>query len=215
MIIPALDAEALLPACLAALGEVEEVILVDGGSRDRTIAIAEAAGARVIVAPKGRGVQLRAGGEAASGEWLLFLHADTLLRPGWGEAAAAHMAASPSRAACFRFRLDDPARQARWIERGVAARVRLLALPYGDQGLLIPRSLYSALGGYRPLPLFEDVDLVRRIGRRRLAVLDAAAVTSASRWRRDGWWRRSARNLVLLGLYRLGMRPERIARRYG
>ncbi len=215
VVIPALDAEPLLPACLAALGKVHELIVVDGGSRDRTIAFAEAAGARVIVAPRGRGVQLRAGGEAASGEWLLFLHADTLLGPGWREAAAAHMAASASRAACFRLRLDDPARQARWIERGVAVRVKLLALPYGDQGLLIPRSLYSELGGYRPLPLFEDVDLVRRIGRRRLALLDADALTSAERWRRDGWWRRSAANLFLLGLYRLGMSPERIARRYG
>ncbi len=215
VVIPALDAEALLPACLAALGEVGEVIVVDGGSRDRTIALAEAAGARVIVAPKGRGVQLRAGGEAASGEWLLFLHADTLLAAGWREAAAAHMAAGPGRAACFRFRLDDGARQARWIERGVAARVRLLALPYGDQGLLIPRALYRQAGGYRPLPLFEDVDLVRRIGRRRLSVLDAEAVTSAQRWRRDGWWRRSARNLFYLGLYRTGVDPERIARRYG
>jgi rSAM/selenodomain-associated transferase 2 len=214
VVIPALDAEALLPACLEALGEVGEIVLVDGGSRDRTVAIAEAAGARVIFSPRGRGLQLRAGGQAARGEWLLFLHADTLLGPGWREAAAAHIGGSPGKAACFRFRLDDPARQARWIERGVAARVRLLGLPYGDQGLLISRALYTRLGGYRPLPLFEDVDLVRRVGRSRLSVLAADAVTSSERWRRDGWWRRSARNLLYLTLYRAGVPPERITRRY-
>ena len=85
----------------------------------------------------------------------------------------------------------------------------------GDQGLLISRELYRQLGGYKPLPLLEDVDLVRRIGRRQLRQLDVAAVTSAARWRRDGWWRRSARNLLCLALYGLGVRPERIARLYG
>jgi hypothetical protein len=93
--------------------------------------------------------------------------------------------------------------------------VKLLALPYGDQGLLISRALYDAVGGYRPLPLMEDVDLVRRLGRRRLAVLPATATTSAERWRRDGWARRSARNLACLALHRMGMSEERVARIYG
>jgi hypothetical protein len=93
--------------------------------------------------------------------------------------------------------------------------VRLLALPYGDQGLLISRALYDQIGGYRPLPLMEDVDLVRRLGRRRLAVLPADAVTSAARWRRDGWARRSARNLACLALHRLGMSEERVRKLYG
>jgi hypothetical protein len=110
--------------------------------------------------------------------------------------------------------LDDPAWQARLLERAVALRVRWLRLPYGDQGLLISRALYEAVGGYHPLPLMEDVDLVRRIGRGRLRVLDVAAVTSAERWRRDGWLGRSLRNLSCLALYTLGVSPERIARLY-
>lgn len=125
------------------------------------------------------------------------------------------MAADPFCAACFRFRLDDGAWQARLVERSVALRVGLLRLPYGDQGLLLSRALYDRVGGYRPLPLMEDVDLIRRIGRRRLAVLPVDALTSAERWRRDGWFRRSARNLACLSLYRAGMSAERVARLYG
>lgn len=213
VVIPALDAESHLPACLERMRAADEMVVVDGGSSDATAAIAERCGARLIAAPRGRGIQLRAGAEAARGDWLLFLHADTLPGRRWPEAVNAHVAAS-GKAACFRFRLTDPAWQARWVERAVAARVKLLGLPYGDQGLLIPRRLYDELGGYRPLPLMEDVDLVRRIGRRRLAVLDEPAWTGAERWRRDGWLARPARNLFCLGLYALGMRPERIARFY-
>jgi rSAM/selenodomain-associated transferase 2 len=214
LVIPALDAAATLPACLAALEGADEIVLADGGSRDATVRLAEAAGARVIVSPKGRGLQLAAGADAASGDWLLFLHADTILGCGWRDAVAAHIQGYSNSAACFRFRLDDPAWQARLIERGVAARVRLLGLPYGDQGLLMPAALYRRLGGYRPWPLMEDVDLVRRIGRRRLRLLPAHAVTSADRWQRGGWFRRSGRNLLTLGLYGLGVAPERLAGRY-
>ena len=215
IVIPTLDAAETLPACLEALGEADDIVVVDGGSRDGTSAVAEAAGARIVMSPRGRGTQLRAGAQAARGDWLLFLHADTRLCSGWREAVQRHAARRPETAACFRFRLDDPCWQARLVERGVALRVRLLALPYGDQGLLVPRRLYDEVGGFRPLPLIDDVDLVRRIGRGRLSVLEADAVTSAARWRRDGWARRSARNLACLALYRSGMRPDRVARLYG
>jgi len=89
-----------------------------------------------------------------------------------------------------------------------------LALPYGDQGLLIARNVLEAAGGVRPLPLMEDVDLARRLGRRRLTPLPADAVTSATRWERDGWRRRSARNLMCLALWRAGVPPSWIARVY-
>jgi hypothetical protein len=119
------------------------------------------------------------------------------------------------RAGYFDLALDDHAAAARRLERVVAWRCRILALPYGDQGLLISRALYDAVGGFAPLPLMEDVDLVRRLGRRRLARIDARCVASARRYRREGYWRRPLRNLLCLSLYFAGMPPERIARLYG
>lgn len=211
VVIPTLNAAATLGATLERMRDADDILVVDGGSVDGTRDLAEAAGARVLTADRGRGTQLAAGAAVACGDWLLFLHADTLPGPRWREAAAAHARSAPQAAAVFRFRLGDPAWQARLIELGV----RLRRFPYGDQGLLIPRTLYDAVGGYRPLPLMEDVDLVRRIGRRRIRLLDEAAWTSAERWRRDGWARRSARNLALLLCYRLGMAPDRLARLYG
>ncbi len=209
VVIPALNAAETLADCLESVAEADEIVVVDGGSTDETVRIAEARGARLVRSARGRGVQLAAGAEAAHGDWLLFLHADTRLGPDWRRAADAHAAERPDEAACFRFHLADPAWQARLVEFGV----RLRRFPYGDQGLLVSRGLYARTGGYRPIPLMEDVDLVRRLGSVRL--LGESAWTSATRWRRDGWARRSARNLGIRLLYGLGASPERLARLYG
>ncbi len=220
IIIPTLDAAPSLPATLRALAEgaalVREVLVVDGGSRDATLAIADAQGAQVVTAPRGRGSQLATGGVMARGEWLLLLHADTRLAPGWAAAVADFVAVPENRerAAYWRYRLDDDRAAARRLERLVAWRCRRLGLPYGDQGLLIAAELYHAMGGFRPLPLMEDVDLVRRLGRRRLVPLDADAVTSAARYRRRGYILRPLRNLCCLALYFLGVPPAIILRLY-
>jgi rSAM/selenodomain-associated transferase 2 len=214
VVIPTLNAATTLPSTLAALGPVADCVVVDGGSHDATRSIATAAGARVLSAPRGRGEQLAAGIEAATGAWLLLLHADTRLDPRWRDAVQAHLATGASRAGWFRFELDSDAASARRLERLVAWRCRLFALPYGDQGLLIHRALLMEVGGMRPLPLMEDVDLVRRLGRARLVGLDAAAITSAVKWQRDGWIRRSIRNQSCLALYFLGLPPHRIVRLY-
>lgn len=218
VIVPTLNAANDLGRTLASVdaGIVGEVVVVDGGSGDGSVQIAEAAGARVIASAPGRGVQLKAGGAAATGDWLLFLHGDTRLAPDW-EPAAKRFIDSPSsiaRAAVFRYRLDDRAPVARLLERVVDWRTRWLKLPYGDQGLLISRAFYRELGGYKPLPLMEDVDLIRRIGGARLEILDADAITSAAKYRASGYGRRLARNITCITLYYLGVPPRRIARLY-
>jgi rSAM/selenodomain-associated transferase 2 len=209
VVIPTLNAAAGLATTIASVAEADEIVVVDGQSSDGTPEIARACGAHVLRAPRGRGVQLAAGTLAARGEWLLLLHADTRLGVGWRRAQV-----RPDQAGYFRFRLDSDDPRARRLERLVAWRCRALALPYGDQGLLIHRSLLEAVGGVRPLPLMEDVDLVRRLGSRRLVGLDIAATTSAAKWQREGWQRRTLRNLACLSLYFAGVPPRLIARLY-
>jgi rSAM/selenodomain-associated transferase 2 len=226
VVVPTLNAESGLAAALSALvpatveGLVREVVIVDGGSTDRTLSIADQSGARIITSSPGRGRQLAAGANATSFSWLLFLHADTVLRPGWEREVATliervETGHRPPAAAAFRFALDDEGIMPRLVEWGVSVRSGLLRLPYGDQGLLISRSLYREIGGFRELPLMEDVDIVRRLGRKRLTMLRSVAITSAVRYRKDGYALRIARNLACLTLYTVGLPPRIIAKLYG
>ncbi len=214
VVIPTLNAARVLPATVAAIRWAAEVIVADGGSSDDTVDAAARLGASIVNAPRGRGRQIATGVAAASHDWLLLLHADTRLGPGAEAAARRHMIGSAGSAGYFRFVLDSTDPRARRLERFVAWRCRVLALPYGDQALLLHRDVLRSVGGMRPLPLMEDVDLVRRLGRRRLAALDAEAVTSAAKWERDGWVLRSARNLCCLGLWFVGVPMRFIARLY-
>jgi len=221
IVIPTLNAHDGLSRTFASLdgsGRLDlEVVVADGGSTDGTAGAARDRGVRVVDAPKGRGNQLAAGAAATKAPWLLFLHADTTLAEGWQDAATAFMADpdNRSRAAAFRLRFDDPSSAARRVEWIAARRSRWLGLPYGDQGLLIARDFYDALGGFKPIPIMEDVDLVRRVGRRRLVTLPCDAVTSAARYRRMGYVPRMARNLMCLTSYLLGMPPRWLVRLYG
>ncbi|MGX9351623.1 TIGR04283 family arsenosugar biosynthesis glycosyltransferase [Shimia sp. W99] len=218
VIIPTLNAEGALAACLAALfeglqsGVIRELIVVDGGSDDGTAAMAEEAGAVVLRTAPSRGGQLRAGGAAAEGEWLLFLHADTCLEPGWSEAVMAHMAAS-GEAGYFRLRFDAGGVAARVVAGWANLRSRLFGLPYGDQGLLVSRARYEQSGGFADMPLMEDVAMARAL-RGQMRGLDAMAVTSAEKYRRAGWMRQGARNLWTLARYFAGVSPETLAENY-
>jgi rSAM/selenodomain-associated transferase 2 len=215
VVIPTLNAARSLARTLDSL-RGESITVCDGGSRDDTTTIARQAGAIVMVSEPGRGRQLADGAKAGSAPWLLFLHADTILSQGWATAVRQFMAlpAHAPKAGYFQLRFASADPRARRLERLVAWRCRTFGLPYGDQGLLIERAFYRQLGGFRPLPLMEDVDLVRRIGRRNLAALDADAVTSAERYERDGWLARPMRNLSCLALYFAGLSPAVIRRLY-
>ena len=216
VIIPTLEAGAALPFCLAALvegleaGLIREVIVSDGGSGDASCAVARAWGAEVVTGAASRGGQLRRGCAAAAGDWLLVLHADTVLAPGWSRVAAAHL--GRGEAGWFRLAFDDGGLPGRLVAGWANLRSRA-GLPYGDQGLLLPRALYDAVGGYPDQPLMEDVALAWAL-RGRLRGLGAVAVTSAEKYRAQGWLRRGARNLWTLARYGAGASPEGLARRY-
>lgn len=217
VIIPTLDAEETLPACLGALvegldaGLLRELIVSDGGSSDATGAVAQAWGAEVIHGSPSRGGQLRRGCAAASGDWLLVLHADTQLAPGWADAVREHLGTDS--AAWFRLAFDRDSLPARIVAGWANLRSGLLGLPYGDQGLLLPRALYEEVGGYPDQPLMEDVAMARAL-RGRMTGLKVRAVTSAEKYRRQGWLRRGARNLWTLARYAAGASPEVLAARY-
>ena len=226
VVIPTLNDQAHLAETMSSLvpaavdGLVREVIVADGGSTDRTLEIADSAGAEILKAPSGRGAQRKAGAERARFPWLLFLNPDSFLDPGWEREAGLHIERvekgrrRPS-AAAFRFALDDEGMMPRLFEQLSSWRGSLLKLPYGDQGLLVSRALYEEAGGFATLPLMEDVDLVRRIGRGRVTLLNARIVTSAARYRRYGYGSRLVRSQARLGLYLLGMPVSRIANLFG
>jgi rSAM/selenodomain-associated transferase 2 len=164
-----------------------------------------------VTAPRGRARQMNAGAEAARGDWLLFLHADTRLTPGWRAAVDRAHADTRVNLGCFRFALDSSSPAARLIEIGVRLRVRVFGLPYGDQALFVRREAFAELGGYSDLPIMEDVDLVGRLrATGRLYAASEEAVTSARRWEEDGWLRRTARHLTLIVRYFAGVHPERL-----
>lgn len=219
VVIPTLNAEEALPACLGALYEAVsegllcELIVVDGGSGDRTCELADDAGANVIECAPSRGGQLKAGAEAAKGQWLLFVHADTVLEPGWTDAVSAYLA-TPEKAGYFALAFAKGGRVGRWVAGWANLRSAVFGLPYGDQGLLVSRRLYNEVGGYTDMPLMEDVAIVRRLGGRRLHRLSAAAVTSAEKYQAQGWLRRGGRNLWTLLRYFAGVNPEVLAQAY-
>lgn len=218
VIIPTLNAASALPRCLEALieglalGLIRELIITDGGSSDATALIAAQAGGEVVTGPPSRGGQLARGCAVAGGDWLLIVHADTVLAPGWAQAVADHIAQEDAGPAWFRLAFDDPGPMAGFVAGWANLRARLFGLPYGDQGLLVSRADFDRAGGYPDQPLMEDVALVRTLGR--LSGLPATARTSAARYRRDGWVRRGARNLWTLLRYFAGADPDDLAARY-
>jgi rSAM/selenodomain-associated transferase 2 len=223
IIIPTLNAMPRLGDCLAALvaglsdGLVREAIVVDGASSDQSAQLAADMGCKVIALPpelRGRGRQLRAGAETALGDWLLFLHADTALQDGWVRAVADHMANHPDKAAYFKLAFDQSSAGARRVAKLANMRAKTFGLPYGDQGLLITRALYNQIGGFSDIPLMEDVDIVRRLGRSRLIGLAAIAQTSGEKFAKGGWWATPIRNLMLIAAYRIGVSPYVLARWY-
>ena len=189
----------LLPSLLAQPGL--EIIVVDGGSTDRTVACAERHDVLVVSCPPGRGMQQNRGAALASGETLLFLHADTLLPDDFASQMQAVLNLPRTAAGAFRLGIDAPGWGFRCIEWGANLRSRLRGLPYGDQAIFVRRQTLRLAGGVPEQPILEDVALIRRLRRfGTIRIAPAQVTTSARRWRRLGLIRTTLRNqLILLG----------------
>jgi rSAM/selenodomain-associated transferase 2 len=190
------------------------LIVADGSSEDQTVAFAAAAGARVVRdLPRSRGRQLKEGANVAGGEWLFFLHADSKVDETAARAADAYCSGSSHRMGMFQIRFDNPT-----LLLGFSAwwtRFDSVFTRFGDQGMLIRRDYYKELGGFKPWPLFEDVDLCRRARRRRpIDVLPAALITSARRFERRGPYRQQLNNTWLMLRYLMGADPNQLVRNY-
>ena len=219
IIIPVLNEEAHLGSCIEAVRQNDascEIIIVDGGSFDRTIEIAESfQGVKVMKTPKGRGLQMNAGAFSATGDILLFLHADTILEDGWGRAIASAVKDSSLAGGAFTFAIKNPAKKYRAVEQWVKFRCLLFRLPYGDQGIFVKRDVFHKLGGYKNIPLMEDVDLIERMkGQGRIVILDTKALTSERRWGRKGLIYTAVLNQLIMFLYKIGVHPQKLARLY-
>ena len=218
VVIPTLNEADHLPLLLEDLAAVAlplEIVVADGGSSDATPALAAAAGARVVPTASGRGTQLRAGARAVRGDWLCFLHADVRV-PALARRDLERAVADPGcHAAVWRLAIAAPGWRFRALEWGAARRDRWGGLPYGDQGLLVRRALYDAVGGFAPIPIMEDVALVRALRRRApLCRLPSSVQVSARRWRREGALRAWLRNAALVSAYCVGVSPDRLERWY-
>ena len=194
-----------------------EVVVVNGDTTDGSLEPLRrrVTTVRWIDSEPGRGCQMNAGARASSGRWLLFLHADARLGAGWLAVVREAEERPDVVGGAFRLALASAHWAARVVEGGVAFRTRWLRLPYGDQAIFVRREAFESLEGYRLLGLMEDVDFVRRLGRRgRLWFPPVSVRVSVRRWERDGWLRRTVLNLALLGLYVAGVAPDRLARWY-
>jgi len=215
VIIPTLDEEAVVATAIQSARGAWEVIVVDGGSMDATVERARDAGARVVPGPRGRGLQLNVGAETASGDVLLFLHADTLLPADFHAKVCDGLARSHAVWGRFDVRFDAGGRLLRLIAWLISKRSRLTRVATGDQAIFVRRDVFERLGGFRESLLFEDIDLCRRLKRTgRMVVPADPVVTSSRRWRADGAVRTSFLMWALKLAYLAGVPSERLARIY-
>jgi uncharacterized protein len=223
IVIPALNEAGSIGKVLSDIHSLPnvEIILVDGGSSDDTISIAQELGVKVISSAKGRARQMNAGAKSATGEILLFLHADTVLPLGFETMVRSTLQPPLTGeipapiAGAFSLQIDDPLPSLRWIERLVAWRSKWRQMPYGDQAIFLKAQTFWELGGFEEMPIMEDFELMRRLQRLgRIETLAATVVTSARRWLKRGVWQTTFINQAIVLGYLVGVSPARLASWY-
>ncbi|WP_375500941.1 TIGR04283 family arsenosugar biosynthesis glycosyltransferase [uncultured Nostoc sp.] len=192
-----------------------EVIVVDGGSDDDTVAIAQSLGVKVISSSPGRAVQMNTGAVAANGEILLFLHADTCLPTGFDDMVRTALQQPGTVAGAFKLRIDTSLLSLRWVEWGINVRSHFYQMPYGDQAIFLTKAVFQQIGNFPELPIMEDFELMRRLKRiGRIVIIPTPVVTSARRWLQKGVFKTTLLNQIVIIAYLLGVSPERICHWY-
>jgi rSAM/selenodomain-associated transferase 2 len=192
-----------------------EVIVVDGGSSDDTVAIAQSLNVKVISSSPGRAMQMNAGAVAASGDILLFLHADTRLPTGFDEMICTALQQPGTVAGAFKLRIDASLLSLRWVEWGVNLRSHFYQMPYGDQAIFLTKAVFQQIGNFPELPIMEDFELMRRLkAKGRIAIISTPVVTSARRWLQKGVFKTTLLNQIVIIAYLLGVSPKQIRRWY-
>ncbi len=218
IIIPVLNETAnRIKSTLASVQNAEnvEVIVVDGGSHNETVALVQFWGVKVLSSTAGRACQMNAGATAATGDILLFLHADTCLPAGFEKLVPLTLAQSGTVAGAFELKIDSPMRSLRLIEKMVNWRSRFLSLPYGDQAIFLKASVFQDIGGFPDLPIMEDFELIRclkRLGR--IAIVPTPVLTSARRWHKLGVLKTTLINQIVILGYFLGVPPSKLVEFY-
>jgi len=188
-----------------------EIIVVDAGSKDGTVEMAQLLSIKVISSSSGRAVQMNAGALAASGDILLFLHADTHLPTGFDEMIRTALQQPGTVAGAFNLRIDASLLSLRWVEWGVNVRSHFYQMPYGDQAIFLTKAVFQQMGGFPELPIMEDFELMRRLKRTGcIVIIPTPVVTSARRWLQKGVFKTTLLNQLVIIAYLLGVSPERI-----
>jgi uncharacterized protein len=215
IIIPTLDEESCLGDCLSSIMAIQdvEVVIVDGGSTDKTVEMAKGYGVKVLRGPKGRALQMNLGATHASGDILVFLHADTRLPKCWADHVRHELDRPNTSAGAFGLRIEGSLPGLRFIEKLANLRSTKLQIPYGDQAIFIKAELFRRIGGFKDLPVMEDFELVQRLKRiGRIRIAPVAAHTSSRRWEKQGVWLTTAIHQAIIIAYVLGVPPKWLAR---
>ena len=217
VIIPAVNEELSIEAAIksAQSDSSAEIIVADGGSGDKTVSIARELGARIVSAPRGRGVQMNAGVLAASGDILVFLHADTILPPDYIKEVRKALGCPKVAAGAFTLSIEGKDKALQLVEKGVDIRSRYFRAPYGDQALFMTKSIFNRAGGYSDMPIMEDLALVKQLRRMgKIRISDKTVITSGRRWEAMGVLKTTVTNQLMLAGYQVGVPIEHLASYY-